>query len=57
MREHLTDNEKLLLIRELLEDYQTGRISFNGFLIALAMILRMDRMATDDDIRWAEKND
>jgi len=50
----LSDNEKLLLIRELLEDYQTGRISFNGFLIALAMILRMNRVATEADIKWAE---
>lgn len=51
----LTSDEKLALIAEYLEDYQTGRVSLDGLLIAISIIIRVGRKPTEADIKWAEK--
>lgn len=51
----LTDSEKVALIAEYLEDYQTGRISQEGLMIAISIIIRVGRKPTSEDIKWAEK--
>lgn len=51
----ITDTDKVQSIRELVEDWQDGKLSDVAALYAVCIIVRAARLPSQADIEWAEK--